>query len=84
MRSQTSCKMKMKGSHIYILIVGMFLQMLCSIILVRRLNPNIKGKSSSVKTRSMSYGLPLSVSHALKPSAMATIAQKFNLNLKNM
>jgi hypothetical protein len=55
---------------------GMFLQISCSIIIVRRGYPDIEGKSTSVNMRSMPCGLPFSISHAFKPSGTLTTAQQ--------
>ena len=52
------------------------LQISCSMISVRRANPDIDGKSTSVKMRSMLWGFPFSISHAFKPSGTASTAQK--------
>ena len=52
------------------------LQISCSMISVRRANPDIDGKSTSVKMRSMLWGFPFSISHAFKPSGTAETAQK--------
>lgn len=56
----------------------MLLQISCSIISVRRANPYIDGKSTSVKMRSTLCGLPFSISHAFKPSGTAATTQKEN------
>lgn len=57
---------------------GMFLQISCSAISVRRANPDIAGKSTSVNMRSMLWGLPFSISQAFKPSGTAVTAQTIN------
>ena len=44
-------------------------------ISVRRANPDIDGKSTSVNMRSMLWALPFSISHAFKPSETAVTAQ---------
>ena len=54
-----------------ILITGMFLQILCSMTKESKANPEIDGKSTSVSMRSILCGLPLSNSHAFKPSETA-------------
>ena len=64
-------KMEQKSSQSNILITGMFLQTSCSMIKVRRANPDIDGSSTSVNTRSMLWGLPFNVSHAFNPSETA-------------
>lgn len=53
----------------------MFLQISCSMISVRRANPDIEGKSTSVNMRSMLCGLPFSISHAFKPSETAATVE---------
>jgi hypothetical protein len=53
----------------------MFLQISCSVISVRRANPDIEGKSTSVNMRSMLCGLPFSISHAFKPSGTAATVE---------
>lgn len=57
-----------------ILIKGIFLQISCSIASVRRANPDIDGKSTSVNMRSTLYGVPFSNSQASRPSDTATTA----------
>jgi len=55
---------------------GMFLQISCSIIRVRRAHPDTEGKSTSVNMRSMLCGLSFSISHAFKPSETVATAQQ--------
>lgn len=63
-----------------ILITGMFLQISCSAIKVRRANPEIDGSSTSANMRSMLRGCPLSTSHAFKPSDTAVTAYAENID----
>lgn len=58
-----------------LLITGILLQISCSIIKVRRANPEIAGRSTSVNMRSMLWGLPFRTSHAFKPSGIAITDQ---------
>lgn len=58
-----------------ILVTGTFLQMSCSMVSVRRENPDIDGNSTSVYMRSILCVVPFSNSQAFKPSEMAVTAQ---------
>jgi hypothetical protein len=57
-----------------IIITGMFLDASCSMIVDNRRNPDIKGSSTSVKTRSMLNDFSFSMSHAFTPSEAAATA----------
>lgn len=58
------------------LITGIFLQVSCSMIKVRRAYPEIDGNSTSVKIRSMFWDRDFNTSHACKPSETAATASK--------
>ena len=50
---------------------GMFLQVSCSMMSVRRAYPDIEGRSTSVNIRSTLSEFPFSISQAFNPSATA-------------
>lgn len=56
----------------------MFLHGSWSIIMVRRPKPEIDGKSTSVRTRSILWGFSFKVSHAFKPSDTAATVEHTN------
>jgi hypothetical protein len=57
-----------------ILITGMFLDASCSMIVDNKRNPDIKGSSTSVKTRSTLKDFSFNRSHAFTPSEAAATA----------
>ena len=67
---------KQGSAYLNALITGIFLQISCSIIKVRRAYPEIDGNSTSVRIRSMFSARAFNTSHAFKPSDTAATASK--------